>query len=84
MYFKLLKVREELESHGLGEVVTLKVRNVCEVGFGLEDAVDGVFLDLPNPWLAVPFAIEALKKSTTTRLVSFSPCIEQVLERISV
>ena len=32
--------REEFERHGLGGVVTLTCRDVCEEGFGLEDAVD--------------------------------------------
>ena len=33
----------------------------CMPGFGLEDACDAVFLDLPAPHLALPFVHKALK-----------------------
>lgn len=32
--------RQEFEHHGLGDVVTLVCRDVCNEGFGLVNAVD--------------------------------------------
>lgn len=68
----------EFTTHGLTEYVTVAHRDVCADGFGLVDQVDAVFLDLPNPWKAIPFAKQALRKDRMTRICSFSPCIEQV------
>merc|ERR1719167_1311128 len=67
----------EFKEHGIDHLVTSTHRDVCEDGFGLEDKADAVFLDLPHPWLCVPHAKKAMKKSGG-RLCSFSPCIEQV------
>lgn len=76
---RLKSGREEMESHGLGDLLSAELRNVCSEGLGT-DAVDldGVFLDLPRPWEAVPAAKEAISSSRGGRFVSFSPCIEQV------
>lgn len=47
-------------------------------GFGVDGCCDGVFLDLPAPWNAIGHAKKALRSERACRLVSFSPCIEQV------
>lgn len=42
--------------------------------------IDSVFIDLPNPWMAIENIKKKLKKNGN--LVSFSPCIEQVTKTI--
>uniref|UniRef100_A0A8W7P272 tRNA (adenine(58)-N(1))-methyltransferase n=1 Tax=Anopheles coluzzii TaxID=1518534 RepID=A0A8W7P272_ANOCL len=60
---RVAKAREEFVAHGLGDNVTVRQRDVCEQGFGdeLNGVADAVFLDLPAPQLAVPYAAKALK-----------------------
>ncbi|KAJ1310088.1 hypothetical protein OPQ81_006836 [Rhizoctonia solani] len=77
------KAREEFNRHGMNEFVVLQHRNVCKDGFGLENEVDAVFLDLPAPWEAVASAKQALKKDRVGRICCFSPCMEQVLRTVS-
>lgn len=69
----------EFEAHGLTKWVECRKSDVLKEGFpGIDEAiVDGVFLDLPQPWTAIPFAVKILK-STGSKMVCFSPCIEQV------
>ncbi|KAE8742838.1 hypothetical protein FOCC_FOCC011576, partial [Frankliniella occidentalis] len=71
--------RNEFESHGIGDFVTVAHQDVCQNGFGSDVAgkADAVFLDLPHPWEAVPHAVIAMKDAGG-RLCSFSPCVEQV------
>ncbi|EKD03910.1 hypothetical protein A1Q2_01923 [Trichosporon asahii var. asahii CBS 8904] len=54
-----------------------KAGNVCKDGFGDVENVEAIFLDLPAPWEAIPFAVKNLN---VTRICCFSPCIEQVLK----
>ncbi|WFD36817.1 guanidinoacetate N-methyltransferase [Malassezia cuniculi] len=77
------KAKEEFAAHGIDKIVSLAHRNVYKDGFGLEDAADALFLDLPAPWEAIPFAPAALKKKEMTRICCFSPCIEQVLRTVT-
>lgn len=72
------KIEAEFKEHGLSHVTTAVVQNVCVEGFFVENSCDGVFLDVPSPWEAVENAARALSKPRGGRLVSFSPCIEQV------
>ncbi|WCJ24732.1 tRNA (adenine(58)-N(1))-methyltransferase catalytic subunit TRM61 [Euphorbia peplus] len=70
--------REDFERTGVSSVVTVGVRDIQGVGFPDEYSglADSVFLDLPQPWLAIPSAAKMLKQDAV--LCSFSPCIEQV------
>ncbi|SAM00553.1 hypothetical protein [Absidia glauca] len=74
---------EEFKSHGLGDLIELKHRDVCKDGFGLKDAVNSVFLDLPAPWEAIGYAKEAFKQHRTGKICTFSPCIEQVARTVT-
>ena len=62
--------RQEFESHGLGEFVTVSHRDVCQNGFGPDVAnkADAVFLDLPHPWEAVSHAVDAMKSSGRNKI----------------
>ncbi|OMO69436.1 tRNA (adenine(58)-N(1))-methyltransferase catalytic subunit GCD14 [Corchorus olitorius] len=70
--------REDFERTGIDSLVTVGVRDIQGEGFPdeLSGLADSVFLDLPQPWLAIPSAGKMLKQDGV--LCSFSPCIEQV------
>ncbi|XP_068639906.1 uncharacterized protein [Aristolochia californica] len=70
--------REDFEKIGLSSLITVGVRDIQGEGFPEEFSkrADSVFLDLPQPWLAIPSAAKMLKPDGV--LCSFSPCIEQV------
>ncbi|KAJ4813675.1 tRNA (Adenine(58)-N(1))-methyltransferase catalytic subunit TRMT61A [Rhynchospora pubera] len=70
--------RADFERNGLTSLITVTVRDIQGEGFPKEHegSVDAVFLDLPQPWLAIPSASRCLKPDAV--LCSFSPCIEQV------
>ncbi|KAF9348229.1 tRNA (adenine-N(1)-)-methyltransferase catalytic subunit trm61 [Mortierella sp. AD094] len=75
--------KKEFEDHGLLEMVTLQCRDVCKDGFGLENKVDAVFLDLPAPWEAVASAKKAFKQDRIGKICTFSPCIEQISRTVT-
>ena len=68
---------------GIGHLVTVTCQDVCSKkagsasGFvGVPDSyVDAVFLDLPEPWLAIEDAFRVLKVGK--KICCYSPCIEQ-------
>jgi len=72
--------REDFERNGLSSIITVEQRNVEEDGFpaDLDGIADAVFLDLPEPWKAVPWAAKSLRPDGV--LCGFSPCAEQVQE----
>ncbi|CAN8236411.1 unnamed protein product [Cochlearia groenlandica] len=75
---RAVSAREDFEKTGISSLVTVEVRDIQGEGFPekLSGLADSVFLDLPQPWLAVPSAAKMLKQDGV--LCSFSPCIEQV------
>ncbi|XP_062106887.1 uncharacterized protein LOC133818177 isoform X2 [Humulus lupulus] len=70
--------REDFEKTGLNSLVTVGVRDIQGEGFPNEFSgmADAVFLDLPQPWLAIPSVANMLREDGI--MCSFSPCIEQV------
>ncbi|KAL6518820.1 hypothetical protein OROHE_017573 [Orobanche hederae] len=70
--------RKDFERTGLSSLVTVDVRDIQGDGFPDEflGKADSIFLDLPQPWLAIPSAAKMLQQDGV--LCSFSPCIEQV------
>ncbi|GMH25628.1 hypothetical protein Nepgr_027471 [Nepenthes gracilis] len=70
--------REDFELTQLSSLVTVGVADIQGDGFPAKflGTADSVFLDLPQPWLAIPSAGKMLKPDGI--LCSFSPCIEQV------
>jgi tRNA (adenine57-N1/adenine58-N1)-methyltransferase len=74
------KIKAEIKEHSLECCVTPHLRDVCTQGFQVDRKCHAIFLDLPTPWLALPYAIEVFDRSNVCRLVSFSPCIEQTQE----
>lgn len=70
--------RLDFERNGLAGLVTVEVRDIQGQGFPDEHTskIDAIFLDLPQPWLAISSVAKMLHFNGT--LCSFSPCIEQV------
>ncbi|KAI8894995.1 tRNA methyltransferase complex GCD14 subunit-domain-containing protein [Globomyces pollinis-pini] len=75
---RVSKATNEFKKHGYGDIIKITHRDVCKDGFGLENQVQAVFLDLPSPWEALPSAKVAFSTSHIGRICCFSPCIEQV------
>lgn len=95
---RVAKVREEIQQHGLEEIVQVTHRDVYDGGFLLGEQSTGsppkanaVFLDLPSPWLALKHlsrsppsgAQSPLDPSTPVHICTFSPCLEQAQRTIS-
>ena len=70
--------KEEFLVNGLDHAINVEHRDVCADGFPteLDGKADALFLDVPNPWLAIGHAKRALRRGG--RLCTYSPCIEQV------
>ncbi|KAG9143536.1 hypothetical protein Leryth_015954 [Lithospermum erythrorhizon] len=70
--------REDFEKTRLNSLITVGVRDIQGEGFPEEFSgkVASVFLDLPQPSLAIPSVAKMLKRDGI--ICSFSPCIEQV------
>ena len=88
------KLKDELQEHGLDNVVELTHRDVCQDGFiPLQTPpsymnANAIFLDLPAPWLALKHLTRGcpsspLNPTTSIHLCTFSPCIEQVQRTIA-
>jgi len=75
---------EEFDKMHLSDVISVQCRDVCgkyrdsEGGFiGIDaQSIDAVFLDLPEPWLAIEHSRYVLKEGRS--ICCYSPCIEQV------
>lgn len=72
--------RMEFQKHGLlNKIVSVHHRDVCSTaGFGdflPPQSVDAIFLDLPEPWHAIPHAAAILRPNC--RIATYSPCVEQ-------
>jgi tRNA (adenine57-N1/adenine58-N1)-methyltransferase len=66
--------RENLEAAGLAQAVEVKVADIR--GGIAEREVDAVILDMPDPWLVVPAAWDALRSGGA--FASYSPLVSQV------
>ena len=70
---RVKRALDEFMDHGFDEtLVTARLRDVCTDGFDIDSATaDAVFLDLPSPWLAIPFATKCLKPGNMSLLTLF-------------
>ena len=68
---------------GIGHLITVTCKDVCGKQYGIggfdqgQHSVDAVFLDLPEPWLAIDHAKFILKPGR--HICCYSPCMEQVM-----
>jgi tRNA (adenine57-N1/adenine58-N1)-methyltransferase len=82
---RALKLKNLFQIMGLNKKITVTHRDVVEGGFEVEaenlyspehSKCDGIFIDLPSPWLIIEKAKNVLLPGGS--FVSFSPCIEQI------
>jgi len=73
--------KKNVERAGYLKNVQFFCQDVAQAGF-LQEGVDSVFIDVPEPWEIIPHAFEALKGGH--HLVSWSPNIEQVKRTVEV
>ena len=75
----------------LNDKITITHRDVIENGFEINENdlikkehkfCDGMFIDLPSPWMIIKHAKKVLKNGSY--FVSFSPCIEQINETMKI
>lgn len=66
--------RKEFTNHGLNDIISVEQRDVCQFGFSpdCDGKADAVFLDLPHPWLVVPFAVSSMKKLGKFYILKYS------------
>ncbi len=69
------QARANVAAAGLSDRVDFALRDVGADGFGLA-GLDGVVLDLPEPWNAVPFARDALRVGGS--VASYVPTYNQL------
>jgi tRNA (adenine57-N1/adenine58-N1)-methyltransferase len=82
---RYLEAKQELIDHSLTNTL-ITHRDVCRDGFEITDIPDvfgpingdGVFLDLPSPWSAIPHLDKVINHQARVGICCFSPCIEQV------
>mmetsp|Transcript_21524 Transcript_21524/g.27862 ORF Transcript_21524/g.27862 Transcript_21524/m.27862 type:complete len:360 (-) Transcript_21524:1037-2116(-) len=67
---------DEFEANSLHNIVRVEHRDVCQDGFPSNLKCDALFLDVPEPWHALPHAVKVLKPGGS--FASYSPCLEQV------
>ena len=80
------EIREDFAKVGAENVATVGMNNVILKNRSIYDGIDEknvdvVTLDLPEPWLALPHAVKALKSGGF--VVSYSPSIPQVSDFVS-